>query len=235
MEKFFSASRYFELKDFPHKEIFENSDYIWNVLKDLCSYLENNKELGNHKTEIPEGVIVENEKSVSIGKNCSIEKGSYIKGPCIIGDNCTIRHGSYLRENVLIGNNCIIGHSSEIKNSILLNDAKASHFNYVGDSIIGNSVNLGAGVILANFRLDEKIISFFFNGKKISTNLKKFGAIIGDNASIGCNSVINPATFIGKNTISYPLSSIKGIIDENSTIKNNSNVENLNNVTSFAE
>ncbi len=228
MEKYFSASRYFELKEFPYREIFEKHKYIWDVLVNLCSYLENNQELGVHKTKIPEGVVVENENKISIGKNCSIEKGSYIKGPCIIGDNCTIRHGAYLRENVLIGNNCVIGHSSEIKNSILLNNAKASHFNYVGDSIIGNSVNLGAGVILANFRLDEKIICFYFNGKKISTGLKKLGSIIGDNSSIGCNSVINPATFIGKNTISHPLSSIKGIIDENSIVMNKSNVENLN-------
>lgn len=201
------SDHFFDLKNFEHKELFNDCKYIWDVISRIEPYLKA-KKLGKINSAIPNAVFLENENLISIGSNCIIEKGSYIKGPCIIGDNCQIRHGAYIRGNFICGNGCVIGHCSEVKNSIFLNFVHAAHFAYVGDSILGNKVNLGAGVKCANFRLDGKEIIV----KSIKTNLIKLGAIIGDGTQIGCNAVLSPATFICKNTFCYPCSHVKGFI-----------------------
>lgn len=141
-----------------------------------------------------------------------IEPGVYIQGPCIIGKNCVIRHGAYIREGVICGDYCQIGHSAELKHSILLNHACATHFVYVGDSILGNEVNLGAGVKCANLRLDRSEVVVAWNGKRVKTGLKKLGAIVGDRVQIGCNCVLNPGTLIGKESFSHPLLNLSGYI-----------------------
>jgi NDP-sugar pyrophosphorylase family protein len=168
--------------------------------------------------EIPEGVYLERKELISIGKGTVIEPGVFIRGPCMIGKNCTIRHGAYLRESVILGDQCHIGHGTELKHSVLLDRAAATHFVYVGDSILGHSVNLGAGVKCANLRLDRADVSVRFNGKKLKTGLKKFGAIVGDRVQIGCNSVLNPGTLIGRESFSFPLMNLKGTIPSRSQI-----------------
>jgi NDP-sugar pyrophosphorylase family protein len=148
---------------------------------------------------------------IFIGRGTTIAENAVIKGPAIIGPGCEIRPGAYLRENVILGNNCIIGNSTEIKNSVLFDNVQAPHFNYIGDSILGNYVHLGAGVILSNFRLDQQPVTVKDSkGGTVSTGRTKFGAIIGDNTEIGCNSVLNPGTILEKEVIVFPLSNVWG-------------------------
>lgn len=224
-------NNFFEIKDFEYKDLFENINEIWSCLENLSSYFKiSNLKNKRSNSQIPSTCYIENPDLVFIGENTSIEPYVYIKGPCIIGKNSQIRHGAYIRENVITGKNCIIGHSTEIKNSLLLDDVSAAHFAYIGDSILGNRVNIGAGVKLANFRLDKKNISFYLNLKKIKTNLKKLGAIVGDDSQIGCNTVLNPATFLEKNIKCMPSLNIGGHISKNTIIKsqNFSKIKKIN-------
>lgn len=138
------------------------------------------------------------------GKGTLIESGALIKAPAIIGDNCEVRQGAYLRGYCLTGDRCVLGHTTEIKHSIMLNDAKAGHFAYLGDSILGNNTNLGAGTKFANLRFIPGTITIRNNNKKLDSGLKKFGAILGDQTQTGCNSVTNPGTVFGKRCILMP-------------------------------
>jgi NDP-sugar pyrophosphorylase family protein len=144
------------------------------------------------------------DKNIYIGEGTVVEPGALIKGPTIIGNNCEIRRGAYIRGKCLIGDNCVVGHSTEMKNSVMLNGSKASHFGYVGDSILGNNANLGAGTKLANLKMDNREIEIRVGNEKYPSKLKKLGAILGDNVETGCNSVCNPGTLIGKSSIVYP-------------------------------
>ena len=209
---------FFELEKFSHKRIFNNIENMWDVFRNLEKYLQEAK-LNKIECNIPKNCYLENLENISIGKNTIIEPFTYIKGPCIIGENCQIRHGAYIRGSVITGNNCIIGHCSEVKNSIFLDNVHAAHFAYIGDSILGNNVNLGAGVKLANFRLDKNLISFYKNAQKIYTNLQKLGSFIGDDSQIGCNCVLNPATFLEKEVFCHANLNICGWIFQKSIIK----------------
>jgi UDP-N-acetylglucosamine diphosphorylase / glucose-1-phosphate thymidylyltransferase / UDP-N-acetylgalactosamine diphosphorylase / glucosamine-1-phosphate N-acetyltransferase / galactosamine-1-phosphate N-acetyltransferase len=208
---------YFSLENCPFSDLFQNCTYIWDVLKKLSLYLEK-KNLGKIEVSIPSLVHLEDSSSISIGKGTIIEPGAYIKGPCWIGENCVIRHGAYIRGDVIVGNGSVIGHDTEVKHSILLDHAHAAHFNYIGDSILGNRTNLGAGVKCANFRLDQGEIPVHLDGKKIMTGLKKMGLILGDDSQIGCNSVTNPGTLMGKNVLCYPCLNIGGFVASKSKI-----------------
>jgi UDP-N-acetylglucosamine diphosphorylase / glucose-1-phosphate thymidylyltransferase / UDP-N-acetylgalactosamine diphosphorylase / glucosamine-1-phosphate N-acetyltransferase / galactosamine-1-phosphate N-acetyltransferase len=155
---------------------------------------------------------------IYIGKGNVIEPGALIKGPTIIEDNNQIRQGSYIRGNVLIGDECVVGHSTEIKSSVLLGKSVAAHFAYVGDSILGK-VNLGAGTKLANLKIFGTNIVLTIDGAKIDTGLRKFGAILSDGVETGCNSVTDPGTILGKNTLLYPNSTAKGFYPSDMIIK----------------
>jgi bifunctional UDP-N-acetylglucosamine pyrophosphorylase / glucosamine-1-phosphate N-acetyltransferase len=209
---------FFELAQFAHKDLFEESAFVWRALENLKSYLEQSC-LGKISTFIPQGCILIHPELISIGEGTEIEPGTLIKGPCIIGKNCQIRFGAYLRGNVILGDRCIVGHSTEVKNALFFDEAKAPHFNYVGDSILGSRVNLGAGVKCANFRFDQKNIMISYGEKKIETELSKLGAILGDDVHVGCNVVLNPGTLLGKKTRCYPQVVVGGVFPENSLIK----------------
>jgi NDP-sugar pyrophosphorylase family protein len=213
-----SISEYFSLQDCPFISLFEGCDFVFDVIKKLSPYLEKQK-LGKIEALIPTGVHLENIENISIGKGTKIEPGAFIQGPAWIGENCEIRQGAYIRGNVILANNAVVGHSSEVKNSILLTRAHAAHFNYVGDSILGSDTNLGAGVICANFRLDKREIAVQIRGKKVLTGLKKMGVILGDRSQIGCNTVINPGTLIGKDVLCFSCLNISGTIPSKSKIK----------------
>lgn len=208
-----------DLENFAHKELWKEEDPIWQPLLHLNDYLKS--QVFKIEIDLPVGVFLKNPELISIGAGTFIEPGVMIYGPCIIGKNCYIRQGAYIRENVILGNDCQIGHSAELKHSILFNGAAATHFTYVGDSILGNFVNLGAGVKCANLRIDRKEVTVVYNGRRIQTSLKKFGAIVGDFVQIGCNSVLNPGTLIGKESFIHPLSNIKGTIPARSQIDAN--------------
>jgi NDP-sugar pyrophosphorylase family protein len=201
---------FFSLKKFAHKALWKEGEPVWSPLYVLDAYFE--KKTYEIEIEIPLGVHLLRPELISIGKGTVIEPGVCIQGPCIIGKNCIIRHGAFLRDGVICGDHCAIGHSAEIKHAILLNYAHITHFTYVGDSIVGNWVNLGAGAKCANLRLDRRIVEVSFGAKKIKTGLKKFGAIIGDKVQIGCNCVLNPGTLMGKESVSYPLLNLGGYI-----------------------
>lgn len=195
------------------KELFININNPWEVLPKIKDYI---IELGN---SLDKNKYKEIEKNIWIGNNVKIDKLSTIIAPCIIDDNTEIRPGAYLRGNVIIGKKCVIGNSVEIKNSIIFDESQIPHYNYVGDSVLGYHSHLGAGVIISNLKNDKTNIVIKDNNKKIETNLRKMGAIIGDNTDIGCNSVIYPGTIIGSNTSIYPLTRIRGIIPNNNIMK----------------
>ena len=214
----FCPSLFFSLQRYEHKALWKEGEPVWSALHELKNYLLEKK---NYRIDIkiPPGVHLERPEKISIGKGTVLEPGVFIQGPCIIGRECVIRHGAYLRDSVICGDRCAIGHSAEIKNSILLDFANATHFVYVGDSILGNRVNLGAGVKCANVRLDRKEIVIVGKEGKIQTGLKKMGAILGDLCQIGCNAVLNPGTLIGPESLCPGLVSLGGIIPARSLIK----------------
>lgn len=215
---FLHPDYYFDLEAFEHKILFENSSYVWEALSKINSYFQSFP-LGKIETEIPKGVYLIHPEKISIGKGTILEPGSYIQGPCIIGKECSIRHGAYIRGGVITGDKCVLGHTSEFKNSILLNEAHAPHFNYVGDSILGNRTNLGAGTICANLKLNKKPVVIYLKEKRIETGLRKLGAILGDEAQTGCHSVLNPGTLFGKKAMCYPGINIGGFVSSEKVVR----------------
>lgn len=162
--------------------------------------------------------------NIWVGKGTTIEPTAVIKGPAIIGYDCEIRHAAYIRGNAIIGNEAVVGNSSEIKNAILFNGVKVPHFNYIGDSVLGFAVHLGAGAILSNLKSTKDNIRLKGETGIIDSGLKKFGALIGDRVEIGCNAVLNPGTVIGKESVIYPLTMVRGIVPANSIVKNDGSI-----------
>ncbi len=207
---------FFSLEKYAHRALWKEGEPVWFPLLQLTEYLKGWQ--GSIEIDLPSGVFLENADQISIGAGTVIEPGVLIRGPCIIGKGCVIRHGAYLRENVICGDGCHIGHGAELKQSILLDGAHATHFVYVGDSILGNGVNLGAGVKCANLRLDRRDVWVVWEGKRVKTGLKKLGAIVGDRVQIGCNSVLNPGTLVGRESFAFPLLSLSGSIPARSQV-----------------
>ncbi len=193
------------------KGIFAQSEYPWEVISLIHEYI-NNIELVD-LTLYAEGIW--------IGRNTRISALATLNAPAIIGHGCEIRPGAYIRGNVIICDNCVIGNSTEIKNSVIMNNVQLPHYNYVGDSVIGNNSHLGAGVICSNLKSDKTPVIIKLD-PPYETNMRKLGAIIGDSAEIGCNCVLNPGTIIGKNSRVYPLNSVRGVIAEKSIVKSGS-------------
>ncbi|HNW82730.1 MAG TPA: UDP-N-acetylglucosamine pyrophosphorylase [bacterium] len=194
-------------------DIFNNMKYPYEVLKVIGDYiLKKGPLLGAEYTEIKE--------TVWVGKGTVIADSASITGPAIIGKNCEIRHCAFIRGNAIIGDNCVIGNSTEIKNSMLFNNVQTPHFNYVGDSVLGYRSHIGAGVILSNVRSIPGEVKVRIGEAVINTGLRKFSAVLGDFVEVGCNSVLNPGTIVGKNSVVYPLSSVRGVIPESSIYKN---------------
>lgn len=190
--------------------------YPYEVLPNIKDIiLDIGKNLGNEYYLLKENVWIS--KTVDLPNNVSIV------GPCIIDHDASLRTGAYIRGNVIIGKNSVLGNSCEIKNSILYDNVEVPHFNYVGDSILGEHSHMGAGSITSNLKSDKKNV--IIKGKtNIETNLRKVGAFLGDNVEIGCNSVLTPGTVIGKGTIVYPLVMVRGVIEENKIVKSMNNI-----------
>lgn len=211
-------SYFFDLSAFRHKALFEECPQVWGALKNIEPYLAQYS-LGRIEVDIPEGVHLVNPELISIGKGTVLEPYSYIKGPCIIGGNCTVRHGAYLRGNVIAGDHCVLGHDSEFKNAVLFDHAHAAHFAYVGDTILGGRVNLGAGTVCSNLKLSKQPVAVLYKGQHMETGLLKFGAIIGDDSQTGCNSVTNPGTLLGKNVRCYPCINFGGFVPSGQIVR----------------
>lgn len=246
---------FFNLKEFGHKDLFADVEFVWETLSKLKPYIKGilkpnvaplsgdllsktciiwNGEVIEEDFEIQSGdatkgklrVFKEGDELVGasviyagailfdpeiyIGEGSVVEPGALIKGPTIIGHNTEVRQGAYLRGNCLIGNRCVVGHTTEVKNSIMLDGAKAGHFAYIGDSILGNEVNLGAGTKLANLKIVNADMNLRIEDEVYQTGLRKLGAILGDNTETGCNSVTSPGTLLGKGSLVYPCVNVPG-------------------------
>lgn len=248
---------FFELKEFEHKALFKDIEFVWETLSRIKSYIKQiitpnvaslrkdgvvlsrtyvlfrgeviargfkikhgdatkgelkvfrrGKELKGASVLYAGSVLFDD--NISIGEGTVVEPGALIKGPAIIGRNTEIRQGAYMRGNCLIGDRCIVGHTTEIKGSVMLNNAKAGHFAYIGDSILGNNVNLGAGTKLANLKIIGSEVNLLIKDKKYKTGLRKFGAILGDDVETGCNVVTSPGTLLGKTSLVYPNTTVMG-------------------------
>jgi NDP-sugar pyrophosphorylase family protein len=218
----FKPADLFDLKQTEHAAIFTDCKFAWDALKKIESYIKTNLARGlQNKCD---GVAFIGD-DVSIGEGTVLEDGVMIKGPAIIGRNCQIRHNAYIRENVIIGDGCVVGNSTEIKNSLLFNSAAAPHFNYVGDSILGYKAHLGAGVKISNFKLFPGNITVEIDGKPFDTGLRKFGALLGDGAEVGCNAVLNPGSIIGRGAVIYPNVFWREVLPANNIAKNKAEVE----------
>lgn len=169
-------------------------------------------------------------ETVWVHKSSKISETATINGPCIIDMNAEIRPSAYIRGSAIIGKNSILGNSCEIKNAILYDFVQVPHFNYVGDSILGNYSHMGAGSITSNVKSDKTLVIIKNGLEKIETNLKKVGAFLGDYVEIGCNTVLNPGTIILPNTIVYPLTTVRGVIKENSIVKSMDNIVKRENI-----
>ena len=208
----------YNLEETMAKPLLEKLEYPWEVLPKISEFI---IELGNN---LDKEIYEEKQENVWVAKTAKIAPTAYIKGPAIIGENAEIRHCAFIRGNAIVGNNAVVGNSTELKNVILFNNVQVPHYNYVGDSILGYKSHMGAGSITSNVKSDKKLVVVKNGKEKIETGLKKFGAMIGDNVEVGCGSVLNPGTVIGKNTNIYPLSSVRGVVQENSIYKNQNEI-----------
>ena len=192
-------------------------EYPWEILTEIKSIiLTVGEKLGDEYERISENVWVH--------KTAKIAPTAYIGSPCIIGEDTEVRHCAFIRGSALIGKNCVIGNSTEVKNSILFDNVQVPHYNYVGDSVLGYKSHLGAGAVTSNVKSDRTVVKVKNGEKIIETKLKKFGAMVGDNVEVGCNSVLNPGTVIGRNCRVYPLSRVRGVVKENSIFKSEDNI-----------
>ena len=198
------------------KDVFEKSTYPWEILPQIKVIVKKALEEGLEGYHLlEEGILV--------GDNVKIAKTATIEAPAIIGKDTELRPGAYLRGNVIVGVGCVVGNSSELKNCILLNHVQVPHYNYVGDSILGDYAHMGAGSILSNLKSGGSNV-VIHGDKEYETGLRKIGAFLGEHADIGCGSVLNPGTIIGKNTRVYPLSMLRGCYPENSIVKSPSDI-----------
>ncbi len=212
----FRTEEYLDLARTAHRELFAQAEYVWEALKRIGDYLGAHLEPTNRGRVIGSAHIGDR---VYIGDGTIVEPGAVIKGPAWIGRNCQVRAGAYIRENVILGDWVVAGNSCEFKNSVVFDGCEVPHFNYVGDSILGHKAHLGAGVVLGNVKLDRSEIVIEHEGRRFPTGLRKFGAIVGDRTEIGCNSVINPGSILGRDSILYPISQWRGILPEKSVVK----------------
>ena len=208
----------FTLKETIAKEIFKGHDYPWEIIPFISDFI---LRLGRL---LPEERYVEVRKNIWIAKNAMIAPTACINGPVIIDEGAEIRHCAFIRGSAVIGKQAVVGNSTEIKNAILFNGVQVPHFNYVGDSILGYRAHMGAGAVTSNVKSDHSSVTIQVNKDEIVTGLEKLGAALGDFAEIGCNSVLNPGSVIGRHSTVYPTSMIRGFVPSNSIYKSRDKV-----------
>ena len=201
-------------------EVIENSTYPWEVLPKIGEFI---IKLGS---SLDKNVYEEKGENIWIAKNAKVSPTASINGPAIIDENAEVRHCAFIRGNAIVGKNAVVGNSTELKNVILFNNVQVPHYNYVGDSILGFKSHMGAGSITSNVKSDKTLVKINYNKEKIETGLKKIGAILGDEVEVGCNSVLNPGTIVGCNSNIYPLSMVRGYVNEKSIYKNQGEIIN---------
>lgn len=194
-------------------DLMQQAEYPWELLSKISSFI---VELG--KT-LPKDKFTEVSENVWVANSAKVAPTANINGPAIIDEEAEVRHCAFVRGNAIVGKGAVVGNSTELKNVILFNKVQVPHYNYVGDSILGYKAHMGAGSITSNVKSDKTLVVVKSDGEQIETGLKKFGAMLGDNVEVGCNSVLNPGTVIGRNSNVYPTSMVRGCIPEGSIYK----------------
>ena len=210
-----------DLYDFSHTlaaDLLEGTEYPWEALGKIKDFI---LSLGE---KLPKDEYDEVSEHVWIAKDAVIYPNNYIGAPCIIGHKTEVRPGAFIRGSALVGDNCVVGNSTELKNVILFDNVQVPHYNYVGDSILGYKSHMGAGSITSNVKSDKQLVVVKDGRDKIETGMKKIGAMLGDRVEVGCNSVLNPGTVIGRDSNIYPTSCVRGTVPEKSIWKNNGTV-----------
>ena len=194
-------------------ELFEGAVYPWELLPKISNFI---VKLGE---KLPKDKFTQVTEQIWIANSAKVAPTACINGPAIIDEEAEIRHCAFIRGNAIVGKGAVVGNSTELKNVILFNKVQVPHYNYVGDSILGFKSHMGAGSITSNVKSDKTLVVVKNGEKKIETGLKKFGAMLGDHVEVGCNSVLNPGTVIGRNSNIYPVSCVRGCIPEGSIYK----------------
>ena len=205
-----------ELFDMSHtiaERIFDNHAYPWEVLPEIGDFI---RSLGSL---LPENEYRKIGKDIWIHKTAKVAPTIMMTGPMIICAGANVRHNAFLRGNVIIGEKAVVGNSCELKNALLFDEVQVPHFNYVGDSILGYKAHMGAGSITSNVKSDKKLVIVKDGRERIETGLKKFGAMLGDEVEVGCGSVLNPGTVVGRHSSIYPLSSVREVVPADSIYK----------------
>ncbi len=203
----------YDLEQTIAKDIFEGLIYPWEALPKIGDFI---KELG---PTLDKNLYEEKGENIWIAKSAKVAPTAFLNGPVIIGEEAEVRHCAFIRGNAIVGKHSVVGNSTELKNVILFNNVQVPHYNYVGDSILGYMSHMGAGSITSNVKSDKLLTTIKIGDTVIETGLKKFGAMIGDYVEVGCNSVLNPASVIGRETNIYPLSMVRGYVKEKSVYK----------------
>lgn len=214
----YSTNNLLDLDHTLAKDYLSKYQYPWEALSGI------KEEIIKIGKSLPKEEYDEVSENVWIHKTANVFKSAYIASPCIIGPNSEVRHCAFIRGSALVGENCVVGNSCELKNVIIFDNVQVPHYNYVGDSILGYKSHMGAGSITSNVKSDKTLVVVKDENEKVETGIKKFGAILGDNVEVGCNSVLNPGTVVGRNTNIYPLSRVRGVIPANSIYKDSDNI-----------
>ena len=200
------------------KDIFEGVTYPWEVLPKISSFI---VELGNR---LSSDEYEKRGENVWVARSAKVAPTAYINGPAIIGKDAEVRHCAFIRGNAIVGEGAVVGNSTELKNVILFNKVQVPHYNYVGDSILGYKSHMGAGSITSNVKSDKKLVEIRIGDYKIETRMKKVGAILGDYVEVGCGTVLNPGSIVGRHSNIYPLSSVRGYVEAHSIYKNQNEI-----------
>lgn len=214
----YNVSELLDLSKTIAASLFDGKTYPWEILSELKDYI---PKLG---ATLPENEYDRIGDNVWIAKDATVFPSAYIAGPCIVDHGAEIRHCAFIRGSAIIGKNAVVGNSVEVKNSLLFDGVQTPHYNYVGDSVLGYKAHMGAGSITSNVKSDKSLVVVRFGDERIETGRKKFGAVLGDCAEVGCNSVLNPGTVLGRHSTVYPTSSVRGTVPENAIYKSQDNI-----------
>lgn len=214
----FKISNMYDLNETIAADFMKTKEYPWELLAGIKDYI---IELGN---KLPADKFEKRGENVWVAKSAKVFDSAYIGGPCIIDEDAEVRQCAFIRGSAIVGKGAVVGNSTELKNVILFNKVQVPHYNYVGDSILGYKSHMGAGAVTSNVKSDKTLVVVKNKDEQIETGLKKFGAMVGDNVEVGCHSVLNPGTVIGRNTNIYPTSSVRGFIPSNHIFKDAKNI-----------
>ncbi|MBC5713770.1 UDP-N-acetylglucosamine pyrophosphorylase [Roseburia sp. BX1005] len=208
----------YDLKETIAAELLESVEYPWEALKGISDFI---RKIG---PTLDTDIYEQKGEEIWVAKSAKVAPTAYLNGPLIIDEDAEIRHCAFIRGSAIVGKGSVVGNSTELKNVIIFNSVQVPHYNYVGDSILGHKSHMGAGSITSNVKSDKTLVVVKDNNEEIKTGLKKFGAMLGDHVEVGCNSVLNPGTVIGRCSNIYPLSMVRGVVPANSIYKNKNEI-----------